>query len=1015
MRRSIFPLLLLILTIASQERSAKFDVVIYGGTAGGVITAVSAAREGLKVALLEPSNHIGGMVTGGLSATDHGKKETIGGYSREFYERLGRHYGKEIEWYPEPRIAEKVLNEMIAEAKTITVYLRHRLKEKGGVKKQGTMITELQMENGARFRGEIFVDSTYEGDLMAQAGISYTWGREASSQYNESLAGVRPKDKNHQFDFPVSAYDDNRKPMPEIEKEPRGEIGAGDRKVQAYNFRMIFTKDANNRLPFAKPPNYDPKRFELLARFLAEFQKIKGRPPRVGELLAPRAIANNKFDVNNKGPFSTDYIGKSWDYPNASYQRRTEIWQDHINYTKGLLYFLATDPRVPKQTQDELKEYGPAKDEFVDNDNWPYQLYIREARRMVGDFVMTQKDIQTELMKPDAIGMGSYNSDSHNVQRYVTPEGNAQNEGNMEVPVTPYQIPYRILLPKETEAGNLLVPVCFSASHVTYSTMRMEPVYMILGQAAGVAAKMAIEDKSPVQAIDAAALNEKLRGHRAVMEWKRPPVTEKTEKEGERPARFERQLEELRAKLKIPGLSAAIVRENKVVWAKGFGYADLEKQTPAAPETNYRIASLTKTFASTVLMQLVEQGRLDLDEPMSKFSPEFQTRFKNDSIKVRHVFTHTSHDSPGENYRYDGGRFFYLTDVIEKVSGKSMRELVARNILDKIEMSSTVPGQDILDDRARWSAFLDADHAGRYEGGLAQLAKPYRLYGTEVIQTTYPSRRLSASAGLVSNVFDLAKYDAAIDRHAFIKAETQERAWTPAVSTNGNTLAYGFGWFNQQYKGVRLIWHYGYWPDSFSALYLKVPEKKITLFLLANSDGLSSAAPGLGGGSVISSAFAVTFLRIFVFEDMLSRTLPDPRWSQTNDQFKAEIEQIAKQTGDYRYEAEQITHGLISRWLDGRRNSARKEIKLDPKIFEKYSGEYDVEPGLMITISREGDKLFFQSTTNPAKAELFAQAETKFFLKVRDLYLTFVKDGNGETTGLEIVFRGQRLNAKRIR
>ncbi|MBO0861098.1 MAG: FAD-dependent oxidoreductase [Chloracidobacterium sp.] len=514
--------LLVVLIIVSQERTEKFDVVVYGGTAGGVITAVSAAREGLKVALLEPGDHLGGMVSGGLSATDHGKKETIGGYSLEFFQRCGKKYGKEIEWYPEPHVAENVFQEMIAEAKTVTVLLRHRLKEKGGVKKKGTLLTEILTENGARFSGEIFVDASYEGDLMAQAGVSYTWGREPANQYNESLAGVRPRDRNHQFDFPISAYDENKQILPEIQKEPRGEIGAGDRKVQAYNFRLIFTKDPKDRLPFTKPASYDPKRFELLARFLAEFQKAKGRPPRVGEILSPRAIANNKFDINNNGPFSTDYIGKSWDYPNANYRRRAEIRQDHLNYTQGLLYFLATDPRVPKQTQNELNEYGPAKDEFVDNDNWPYQLYIREARRMVGGFVMTQKDIQTELTKPDAIGMGSYNSDSHNVQRYVTPEGTAQNEGNMEAPVTPYQIPYRIILPKDDEAGNLLTPVCFSASHVTYSTLRMEPVYMIIGQAAGVAAKLAIKNKSTAQAIDTAALNEKLRSQRAVMEWKRP-------------------------------------------------------------------------------------------------------------------------------------------------------------------------------------------------------------------------------------------------------------------------------------------------------------------------------------------------------------------------------------------------------------------------------------------------------------------------------------------------------------
>ena len=501
-------------------QTKNFDVVVYGGTGGGVISAVSAAREGLKVALLEPGRHLGGMVTGGLSATDHGRKETVGGYSLEFYERLGRHYGREIEWYPEPHVAEKIFQEMVQEAK-VTVLLQHRLKERDGVGKKGTRITEIRMENGSAFQAEIFLDASYEGDLMAQAGVSYTWGREGVSQYNESLAGVRPKDRNHQFDFPVSAYDENGKVLPEIQNEPRGELGAGDKKVQAYNFRMILTKDPNNKVPFPKPPDYDAKRYELLARFLAEFVKQKGRPPRAGEILFPRDIANHKWDFNNRGPFSTDYIGKSWEYPEAGYRRRAEIWRAHIDYTKGLFYFLTHEPRVPKPLRDEIGEFGLARDEFRDNDNWPYQLYIREARRMAGDFVMTQKDIQTELVKRDVIGMGSYNSDSHNVQRYVTEEGNAQNEGNMEVPVTPYQIPYRVLLPKKSQATNLLVPVCFSASHVTYSTLRMEPVYMIIGQAAGLAAKMAVDKRVAVQDIDTAALTARLRGQRAVMEWNR--------------------------------------------------------------------------------------------------------------------------------------------------------------------------------------------------------------------------------------------------------------------------------------------------------------------------------------------------------------------------------------------------------------------------------------------------------------------------------------------------------------
>ena len=505
-------------TLYGQART--FDVVVYGGTGGGVISAVSAAREGLKVALLEPGRHLGGMVTGGLSATDHGRKETVGGYSLEFYERLGRHYGKEIEWYPEPHVAEKIFQEMVQEAK-VTVLLQHRLKERDGVGKKGTRITEIRMENGSAFQAEIFLDASYEGDLMAQAGVSYTWGREGVSQYNESLAGVRPKDRNHQFDFPVSAYDENGKVLPEIQNEPRGELGAGDKKVQAYNFRMILTKDPNNKVPFPKPPDYDAKRYELLARFLAEFVKQNGRPPRAGEILFPRDIANHKWDFNNRGPFSTDYIGKSWEYPEAGYRRRAEIWRAHIDYTKGLFYFLTHEPRVPKPLRDEIGEFGLARDEFRDNDNWPYQLYIREARRMAGDFVMTQKDIQTELVKRDVIGMGSYNSDSHNVQRYVTEEGNAQNEGNMEVPVTPYQIPYRVLLPKKSQATNLLVPVCFSASPVTYSTLRMEPVYMIIGQAAGLAAKMAVDKRVAVQDIDTAALTARLRGQRAVMEWNR--------------------------------------------------------------------------------------------------------------------------------------------------------------------------------------------------------------------------------------------------------------------------------------------------------------------------------------------------------------------------------------------------------------------------------------------------------------------------------------------------------------
>jgi hypothetical protein len=498
--------------IAYAQPTRSFDVVIYGGTAGGVVAAVSAARMGLSVALIEPTRHIGGMVTGGLSATDHGEKIVTGGDALGFYRRIGQKYGVPLFWYPEPKVAEAVLHEMLDEQKTVQLFMQHRLRERGGVRKNGANIVELVMDNGARFQGKIFFESSYEGDVMKQAGVAYTVGRESSSKYGESLAGVRPKDRNHQFDYKVPARDANGKLLPEISRLPRGEIGTGDKRVQAYNFRLILTTEKANQVPFEKPAGYSPHRYELLRRFIDIAQRERGEPPKLDEILLIRAdLPHSKADFNNRGPFSTDYIGASYDYPDGSYAKRARIWRDHVLYIKGLLYFLANDPGLPPGIRNAMNEWGVAKDEFTDNGNWPYQLYVREGRRMVGDFVMAQKDLQTELTKPDVIAMGSYNSDSHNVQRFAQVDGSAQNEGNMEVPVQPYQIPYRIMLPRRAEAANLLVPVPFSASHVVYSSMRMEPQYMMIGQAAGVAAALALRNNVGVHDIDVAELRRILK------------------------------------------------------------------------------------------------------------------------------------------------------------------------------------------------------------------------------------------------------------------------------------------------------------------------------------------------------------------------------------------------------------------------------------------------------------------------------------------------------------------------
>jgi hypothetical protein len=506
---------------ASPVRPVSADLIVYGGTASGVMTAYAAAREGLHVVLLEPGSHLGGMVTGGLSATDAGNFHIIGGYVREFYREAAAHYGRHsldtfADWRSEPHVDEQIFNAWMKKS-GVEVHFHERLRGKDGVAKRGTHIVSITTEDGRVWRAAVFADCTYEGDLMAQAGVSYTVGRESRKVYGEELAGVRAETPHHQFLFKFSPYGKDGKLLPGVSPGPLAPAGSGDKKVQAYNFRLILTNDPANKLPWAKRKGYDASQFELLARYLQQWKAHEHREPTLRDVLNPVAIPNHKADFNNQGAFSTDYIGESWSYPDASYAERRKIWDAHLLYTKSLFWFLASDPRVPKPLRDEMNRWGIAKDEFADTGHWPDQLYIREGRRMIGQYVMHQADLQTERTKRDSIAMGSYNSDSHNVERIATPDGGVLNEGNVEVPVRPYEIAYRAILPRRSETDNLLVPVCLSASHVAYSSIRMEPQYMMIGEAAGTAASMAVKKRVAVSQIDAAALQQKLRAQGAVL------------------------------------------------------------------------------------------------------------------------------------------------------------------------------------------------------------------------------------------------------------------------------------------------------------------------------------------------------------------------------------------------------------------------------------------------------------------------------------------------------------------
>ena len=517
-----------------EAKTLSCDVAVYGGTPAGVATAIQAAKMGKKVLFFSFDHHVGGLTSGGLTATDVGNKNSIGGLAKEFYKRIGkvRNFS--------PSAAEKLYLKMLKEA-GVEVLLRRGLVS---VEKEGARIVSATMNTGETVQAKIFVDTTYEGDLFAAAGVSYHVGREPSATYGESVGGQWQRlsylDVYQFCRLPISPYvvpdDPDSGLLPEISSDPAGKPGEGDFRVQAYNFRM-YLSNRPGKIPFPKPNGYDPERYALLARFLNFDPRLRWTLNYTVTPMTDGPIQMRNGDSNNAGSFSTDYIGGNHRWPDGTYEPinfaklpparrglpvpllelyelREDIFQEHVNYQLGLLYFLANDPQVPEALQKRVNKFGLDPKEFVKTGHWPHQLYVREGRRMLSDYVMTQANCESKRTAEDSIGLASYPMDSHSCQRIVMQEKGVttvRNEGNTGYKCPkPYPIAYRSIVPKKEECTNLLVPLCLSASHIGYGSIRMEPVFMIMGQSAGTAASMAIEQNIAVQDVDYDKLKERL-------------------------------------------------------------------------------------------------------------------------------------------------------------------------------------------------------------------------------------------------------------------------------------------------------------------------------------------------------------------------------------------------------------------------------------------------------------------------------------------------------------------------
>nr|WP_315255265.1 FAD-dependent oxidoreductase [uncultured Flavobacterium sp.] len=512
--------------VENIDVTKEYDVIIYGGTVSGIMASIEVVRSGKTVLLIKPSDTaLGGMTANGLGITDVLNTNILGGLTRDFYKAIKEYYSNSQNWFVgnadnyarywfdgdvmiwfEPKAAQTVLLDFIVKNAIPVLHTERLDLEKGVTKNSLNAITSIRMESGLVIKGKMFIDATYEGDLMAKSDVSYTYGRESNSQYNEINNGVQHvaySDRN-QLPDGIKSYSLN---LP-LNLPSRG---TGDKKIQAFCYRMCLTNVKENRIPVVKPIDYVETEYDIL------FQYLKTYNGNTFFDLMP--LPNGKTDSNNFGPISTDYVGKNYNYPEANYSEREKIVADHKRYQVGLLWTLANHPKVPERIRNFYKDWGLPKDEFVDNNNWPNQLYIREGRRMIGEYVMTERNCNGQIVSDKGVALGDYPMDSHLVQRYTDNNGNIKNEGQfMARTPKPYPVDYRSIVPKRSECTNLFVPICLSATHIAFGSIRMEPVYMSLGQASGVAAVLALNKKTTVQELPYEILRNELLERKLILQ-----------------------------------------------------------------------------------------------------------------------------------------------------------------------------------------------------------------------------------------------------------------------------------------------------------------------------------------------------------------------------------------------------------------------------------------------------------------------------------------------------------------